>query len=95
MISTAHRLPKVSNGRRALIFKLGVLSDKQKLWANIAKVAEYNQTVFGDDKLKVDMTQLAGKLPKDRSDLCANYWKARDEGHRPKWWFDRISGQYL
>ena len=92
-LADAHRL-NASKGRRPLIFKLQTLVDKKKIWDHIANIKIYNTQQTDEEKLKIDMIHLPEKLSRDKSDLWANYWEAKNQGLRPKWWFDVNAGQY-
>ena len=93
IIADAHRL-YTNKGRRPLIFKLTTLVDKSKIWDCIQNIKTYNAQQIDSEKLKIDMVHLPEKLSRDKSDLWKDYWKAKDEGHSPKWWFDVKEGQY-
>ena len=84
-IADAHRL-NASKGRRPLIFKLQTLVDKKKIWDHIANIKIYNTQQTDEEKLKIDMIHLPEKLSRDKSDLWANYWEAKNQGLSPKWW---------
>ena len=93
VIADAHRLSS-NKGRRPLIFKLTSLVDKAKIWDCVANIKDYNALKTHSEKVKIDMVHLPEKLSQDKSDLWKDYWKAKDEGRRPKWWFDVKEGQY-
>ena len=94
-LSIAHRLPSTSiTSRPPLIFKLLYLSDKQRLWANIKQVKDYNKDRLANDKISIQMIQLPSKLAHDKQSLKDDFDAARNAGDKPKWRYIRNSGQY-
>ena len=93
-IATAHRLPSTKAGPKPLIFKLVKLSDKQKLWDNIANIKKYNARLSYDRKVSIQMIQLPEKLANDKNSLQADFNTARSNGLNPKWHYMKRSGVY-
>lgn len=93
-IRNCHRLPGTHGKRLPLIFKVSTMFEKDKIWDHIQNIKTYNDTREDDDKVFIDMVHLPKKLKADKLSLYDDYKTARDDGKRPKWRFDKKSGEY-